>query len=331
MSHLILHIGTHKTGTTTIQNSFWRSAIRLARHGVVYPRLAYQHSGHHGLIAEEVGLSDAFKLKGRGPYTLANLADRYADSDVDVFLSSEEFSRAEPNRSVNFDKLRECFRSFDRVTVLCFLRPQWRFLQSVYLEISQNRSPPRPSDLVQQALESGTCQGLYMDYTTLLSRLEQTFEPSEIVFVDFERARQKSGGILNAALEHTKSGLSHKNLSMVAGGHSNKSPAPLAQWMANLLAEPYAATQEIREIALSTLSHKTPTCCLTRAEVNALRDGFATSNADFLAKRRSFQPEFQLTDPPPATSCKFREDVTIEDWLRAGQFLARKSISRKAG
>ena len=39
MARIVLHIGTHKTATTTIQNVFHRNATLLAQHGIVYPRL----------------------------------------------------------------------------------------------------------------------------------------------------------------------------------------------------------------------------------------------------------------------------------------------------
>lgn len=56
MSHLVLHIGTHKTGTTSFQNMMWKNARKLANYGVIYPRIHARHTGHHGLIAEETQL-----------------------------------------------------------------------------------------------------------------------------------------------------------------------------------------------------------------------------------------------------------------------------------
>ena len=329
MSRLILHIGTHKTGTTTIQDTLWHNAAKLARHGVEYPKLPYPHCGHHGLIAESVGLSDTYRLKKGGFAHLKKLAEKFADSDRDLILSSEEFSRAERNRSVDFDRLREIFKAFERVTVLCFIRPQWQFLQSIYVEISRNRSPPRPPDLVREALETGQCQGLYMNYSTLLSRLERSFDPSEIILVDFETARQTRGGILDAVLRQTKSNLTFADLKPVGGGHLNASVSAVPQWMANLLAEPCPSTRSIRSAAETVVPQNKPTCCLTRQEISDLSNAFENTNRDLIARRLQFQPDFSMTCSMPPDDCFFREDVTVEHWLSVGQILARRTMEMK--
>lgn len=315
-SHLVLHIGTHKTGSTAMQNTLWKHAADLQRDGLVYPRLAYRHTGHHGLIAEQVGLGAPYHLRGGGLATMQDLAARYADMGGTLFLSSEEFSRAESNRSVSFAQLREVFRNFDRVTVLCFLRPQWRFLQSIYLEISKNRSPPRPPDLVAEALDTGLCQGLYLDYLKLLDRLEQDFDGSEILLLDYEAATRGSCDVVSIAL-----GAIGVTASFPKPKIANPSPPALPQWAGNLLAEPYPATGG----HLCGVAKVLPkiSCVLTRAEIAAMRSHFATSNAALIRRRALFQPDFTLTDPVPSSDCMFREDVTINHWLAIAREFAR--------
>jgi hypothetical protein len=286
---------------------------------LIYSRLPYRHTGHHGLIAQEVGLGAAYHLRGGGASALQKLALTYADQDVTLFLSSEELSRAEPARSVNFRRIRDIFRDFDRVTVLCFLRPQWRFLQSIYLEISKNRPPPRPPALVAEALETGLCQGLYLDYCAFMRRLELDFEAHEILCVDYE-AISKAGD-LNAALQALElDGLLHL---LGPPRCVNPSPRPLPQWAANLLAEPYPA----RERHVSATAQILPEngCLLTRDEIAQLKQHFAHSNARLVACRRVVQPDFQLTDPDPRAGCVFREDIQIEHWLAIARACARQS------
>jgi len=55
MARLILHIGTHKTATTTIQNSFHANRKLLAQHGLIYPDLG-RAAGHHGLVTDWIDL-----------------------------------------------------------------------------------------------------------------------------------------------------------------------------------------------------------------------------------------------------------------------------------
>lgn len=321
MSHLILHIGTHKTGTTAIQHAFRHNAARLEAQGVHYPRLHPRHAGHHGLIAEEVQLPPVFHLKGGGLAMLGRLARRYCDTDCTLFLSSEEFSRADERKAVDLRRVADLFAGFDRITVFCALRPQWRFLQAIYLEISRNQSPPRPPDLVAEALETGRCMGLYLDYTQLFDRVEQAFGEGSMLLCDFEQARRQKGGMVAVA----------QSVAGVPGAIQNAkpkniSPAPLPQWAANLLAEPYPAPPSLVQRTQDALGRyrKAPsTCMLTRDEVARLRDGFAASNAA-LGQR---YPGFALTDPALPPDCLFREDLTLEFWLETGRSLIRPVLT----
>lgn len=327
MSHLILHIGTHKTGSTTIQDTFSANSKYLAKRGLIYPKLNYRHSGHHGLIAESVALPKTFHLESGETASLEHINERYSRGNQTVFLSSEEFSRAEGGKSVNFAQLCKLLNGFDRISVLCFVRPQWRFLQSIYLEISRPRSPPRPPKLVEEAIETGRCQGLHMDYMDLLKRLSAVFSPSDITLVDFEAARQKNGGLIAAALAIAGVQVDISDLKAVKNGHSNQSPHGVSQWAANLLAEPYSATTPIIKAVQKTLKPVIASCVLTRHEIAEMNSAFAASNQTLLEARAAFQPEFQLSDPPLPNDCMFREDVTIEHWLGIGRELARQQFS----
>lgn len=51
---VIVHLGSAKTGTTTIQQTFWESSEGLARKGVLYPKLPVWHP-HHLLTIPAMG------------------------------------------------------------------------------------------------------------------------------------------------------------------------------------------------------------------------------------------------------------------------------------
>ena len=322
MSHLVLHIGTHKTGTTAIQNVFWRNSAELESNGVIYPRLHRRHSGHHGLIAEAAQLPLAYRLSGGGWDAMKRLADRWKSSDVTLFLSSEEFSRAEEAKAVDFARIAALFSGFDRITALCALRPQWRFLQAIYLEISRNRSPPRPPAMVAEALGHGRCQGLYMDYADLLDRLDRAFGAENIRLVDFEHARCQPGGMIQEAL--CVAGLNVDGLEL-KHERANVSGSALPQWAANLLAEPWAASPElvakIRQTVLGQFGNA-ETCLLTRNEVAQMRAAFRGANLT-VAERMGGRP---LTDPELSADCVYREDPGLEFWLHCGRSLARPMV-----
>lgn len=331
MSHLVLHIGTHKTGTTALQNLLRRESDRLAKAGVIYPRLNYRHSGHHGLIAESVQLPTTYHLAGGGVSALRGLARRYARQDISLILSSEEFSRADSAKRVCFSDLAAIFSAFDKITVVCALRPQWRFLQAIYLEISRNRSPPRPPALVAEALETGTCQGLHMDYLALHDRLTKAFGCGAVRYLDFEKLRGAPTNLVTQVLHIA--GCAPTLSAELKVQRANVSAPPLPQWAAALLSEPYPTPPDLPNVIQQALQRHRPdrpTCLLTRTEVADLTATFAASNAALLERQKPYQPSVTLTDPPVPDTTIFREDVGIEFWLECGRALLRPRLTEIA-
>ncbi|WP_299151802.1 hypothetical protein [uncultured Tateyamaria sp.] len=93
MTKLFIHIGAHKTGTTTLQRCFDENSAALAALGVTYPRSNWFHHSQHRL---------AFALKGMRDPLQKDIPD--FDREVgalntavasaktsNVFISSEEF------------------------------------------------------------------------------------------------------------------------------------------------------------------------------------------------------------------------------------------------
>ena len=153
MARIVLHIGTHKTATTTIQTFFYRNAARLAEHGVIYPHLG-QATGHHGLALDSYpDLPAYFRYPGGSMAMWREIAATYAGGDGTVFLSSETLSIGHPNGAPNYGAIRDILAPFEEVRVLCLLREQWQFMQSIFLEISKAAPPPLPGEMVQNALD----------------------------------------------------------------------------------------------------------------------------------------------------------------------------------
>ncbi|ORT51886.1 hypothetical protein ST37_04190 [Vibrio sp. qd031] len=82
MKKLFLHIGPHKTGSTSIQRSLIDNRYELNNHGIVYPEIGFHYMGHHKLA--EALLNDNF--------TKAKLIIEDINSiDSSVVISSENF------------------------------------------------------------------------------------------------------------------------------------------------------------------------------------------------------------------------------------------------
>ncbi|UWQ19678.1 hypothetical protein [Jannaschia sp. M317] len=320
MAQAILHIGTHKTATTSLQDLFWSNSARLEEHGLIYPRLS-THTGHHGLVEGWTGMPEIYRLPSDPLETLRSLAAAHAGRgpDTTLFLSSEEFSRNEALDHLG--ALRDALSGFDRVRVFCTLRTQWRFLQSLYLELSKHQSPPRPQALVGAAMETGLCQGLWIDYLGLLDRLETVFDPEDITLFDFDTACHAPGGLPQAML--SAAGLADINLHEVPA--SNISPLPLASWGANLLSEPRPAPSwlvtKMTEVVQAKYGPKIRTSVFSREELARLNDHFDAGNLVLEARRAPLQPDFALTRAAGSGVALARGEVSADFWLEAGRHL----------
>lgn len=330
MSKVVLHIGTHKTATTTIQDTFWANAKLLWQHGIVYPHQG-RATGHHGLVFDWGRLPDIYRLPEGSRGAFASIVANHADSDRTVFLSSEEFSRGDPEGRPDFAEIREILDPFDEIEVICTLRPQWQFLQSLYLELSKKRLPKRPPQMVDPVIAKGMFAGLWIDYGLLLDHLETVFAPEEITFVDFASARSAPGGILGWYLAHLGAGLGVEELAAVNGGTSNVSPVSLASWAANMIADPKPAPPWLLQTATRALldhygEDVTP-CLFTKFEFRKLSEHFNARNLELTERRRPVQPDFAMSANEPRGLSLFRNEIDARYWTALARRLAEPRLT----
>lgn len=321
LSKVVLHIGTHKTATTTIQDMFHANADLLAQHGLIYPQFNPFVTGHHGLVLNWPARPKVYELPEGSLAMLASLAKDYADTDQTLFLSSEEFSR--DRSAAELGQIREALSGFDEIEVIVVLRTQWQFLQSVYLEVSKKRLPPRPPQLVKPVIESGMFEGLWVDYGKLLDRLENVFAPEEITLMDFDTCRRAEGGIIGHFLRHLSIGLDPAQMAMVNDGESNVSPMSLASWAANILSEPKVAPEWVVEKTTEALKvefgEKVKPCLFTREEFRVLKEYYDEQNERLAARRAAVQPDFALTPASSDGLTLFRNEITSAFWVRVAR------------
>jgi hypothetical protein len=314
MARVVLHIGPHKTGTTALQNLFWQHSAALARRGLHYPRLPYAHTGHHGLVTDwGTHLPQTYRLPAGSRVALRQIARDFAGRKGTVLLSSEEFSRADPAQQVDWRQVFEDLSGFETIEVLCVLRTPWQMLQSLYAEVSRRKSPPRPPDLVRMALEHRRFDGVFLDPAALVRWLAQHFSAQHIHLIDYHTACVGEGG-LGAAVQRV---LGVKPLA-VGAESSNRSPRPLAHWMANLLSEPATPSPGLVSWVEGQFAHAPRQCLFTRAELASLRAGFSNCAAELA----DMIPGFRLSDPDPAPETLFREDIGVAFWKDVARNLA---------
>ncbi len=322
MARILLHIGTHKTATTTIQNTFAANRALLARHGLIYPDLG-RSTGHHGLAMRWVTLPEAFALQGGAEAGWDRVA-ALAKGDATVLISSEEFSRGLPEPRVNFRELRDWLSGFAEVQVICTLRDQLSYLQSIYLEVSKKHVPPPWPMFLANALASGFGAGLFLDFNALHSHLRSAFEDENIHYLDYTATSACPGGLLGAMLRLAGTDLAASDLRPVNRGAANVSPDALAAWAANQVAAPRPASPELLNLTRAALREElgdaARTTVYTRAEEVRLLTHFAPLNARFTESIRCGAPGFALT-APPVTPKTYREDLGQSFWVRIARRL----------
>lgn len=132
-----VHVGTHKTGTTSIQALLGMNDAALHAAGVLIPRTARaaeQFGAHHNIAWELLGDGQFDPARG----TVDALLDELSASTVPhVCISSEEFEFLYLSPPA-MQRLREALRECGYVaTIVLYLRPQADYIESLYAEISR--------------------------------------------------------------------------------------------------------------------------------------------------------------------------------------------------
>lgn len=128
MRRCIIHIGTHKTGSTSLQRYLHANRQQLESAGVIYPVTATEIA-HHALFRDIGG-----RAAGSDTTDLAALSDRLKKSDADVaIISSELFSTLDDAQLTA--KLAQAVTDggFAPEAVL-FVRPQHLLFNSMYTQ-----------------------------------------------------------------------------------------------------------------------------------------------------------------------------------------------------
>ncbi len=166
----VLHIGTHKTGTTLLQNFLQWNSAALGRAGVHFPATGWYGAvpGQHAVAWE--------LLDGPASGQLEALAGELSGSTVPhAILSSEEFSLLH-DRPNGLRALLECIQSAGySIKILAYVRSQATFAESMFAERIKHQDVRTFSDFLAGVLDSGSFAAHGRCVTLELSRLLAPF------------------------------------------------------------------------------------------------------------------------------------------------------------
>jgi hypothetical protein len=198
---LYLHIGTEKTGTSSIQEFMRANRALLQTRGVVYPRspgdinhiglAALGQDRDRGELWEKLGITS---IAGRDRYRiqLANdLSTELREKEYGRAVMSNEHCSSRLLSGEEVSSLRNFLSSlFSRIRIVVYLRRQDDFVVSTYSTgIKSGRTTPL------RLPKANRIRGRY-DYWDLLERWSGIFGRENIVCRKFEKESLTSGDLL---------------------------------------------------------------------------------------------------------------------------------------
>lgn len=180
-----LHVGTHKTGTTSLQALLRANEDTLARRGIYVPRTGRPPglAGHHNIAWQLNGDSRFDSRHG----TVAELIDEIASRGAPVACVSSEAFEYLHDEPAKLRRLARALRSIGyEARVLIYLRPQAEYAESLYAELVKHGLATSFPQFLQAVLRDGAFafRGNWLfrfEYGILLDALAKAFGREAVV------------------------------------------------------------------------------------------------------------------------------------------------------
>ncbi|HZZ80281.1 MAG TPA: hypothetical protein VFE62_17345, partial [Gemmataceae bacterium] len=203
---LYLHIGTEKTGTSSVQNFLAANRARLAHMGILYPETpgAKNHTGlaaaaqdvtDTGPLRKTLGLQNRNDVEAYRAKLIEGLKEEYRGGAFKTVIMSNEHCSSRLLRDEEVQWLKDILAPhFEKIRIVVYLRRQDDYLLSIYSTAVKSGSV-RPLEV--PPLRSAAAR---YDYWPFLSRWARVFGRDAIVCRKFERATLKNGDVIDDLL-----------------------------------------------------------------------------------------------------------------------------------
>lgn len=324
----ILHIGRHKTGTSSLQHFLTDNAASFLRSGVLYPRALRQSVAHHELaylcndrLFSQLPLGEQHRLLEG----LKALQGEIATADH-VILSSEAFQNVQPTRVA-----QHLGRD---LTIVVYLREQFQYLVSAYAQAIQNQK-------LTASLKEYERTHFRADYERFLSPWVDVFGESRVMVRLFDGETLVDGDIRTDFIRSIGIPVELVGHVRQARRHNMSIGGAILDFKRRLNAHPFESVVSPAELygLLESAASRFPELVAPTADLNALaasvREKYAAGNE---AVRRKYFPQraalFALKPPAAPTVAPPRPgDVARAINTLRGDLLGRQLLDliRTAG
>lgn len=193
---VFLHIGTHKTGTTSLQTFLARNELNLASYGAYFPKAGRitEFSGHHNL-AWELNDDERFDPQNGG---IRDLRDELSSTDWStVILSSEDFEYlyCRPERLKVLKSLADLLE-YELIAV-GFFRDPASYANSLYAELAKHRLTQSIESFVDDIVTDGefvfnSNWRFCFDYPRIVEGFQSIFGKDRFIWHPYRRRIEES-------------------------------------------------------------------------------------------------------------------------------------------
>ncbi|SEQ95568.1 hypothetical protein SAMN03080615_03384 [Amphritea atlantica] len=172
MRKLFIHIGRHKSGTSSLQKFLCQNYELLLEFGYEYPLLGRRPIAHH-LLAK--ALSGTCDLDESDKYEVDELLLSIENSQCNVILSSEAFQNVKPQSLARVLK-----GDFD-IYIVCYFRDQLSYLLSSYSQAIQNQALTESIEQYSKRLFNN------LNYNDFIKSWEEAFPDASLIVRSFDK------------------------------------------------------------------------------------------------------------------------------------------------
>lgn len=187
MTRLILHIGMHKTGSTSVQAALHAAApgnrqtlaIGMANHSIACRVMFDDWAGSKRFLSNNgISEEDANAMRAR---LLAEIDSQLGRKDRAQFVLSSEWLSSAPEHSVQ--RLRDwCAPRFEKVDIYAYVRPPASFMASNYQQVVR--------------LSHGNFRLLWPHYRRRFRKFEKLFGKPALNLRLFDKTRLEGGDVV---------------------------------------------------------------------------------------------------------------------------------------